>query len=70
MITIIDYKMGNLGSIQNMLNRIGEKSIITNNIKDIENANKIILPGVGSFDKAINNLNALNIVEIIKRKSK
>jgi len=69
MITIIDYKMGNLGSIQNMLIRIGEKSIITNNIKDIEKANKIILPGVGSFDKAINNLNALNLIEIIKRKA-
>lgn len=70
MITIIDYKMGNFGSIQNMLTKIGEKSILTNDIKDIEKAKKIILPGVGSFDNAMNNLNSLNLIDIIKHKAK
>jgi len=50
MIVIIDYKLGNLGSIQNMLKRIGAESVITGDPVVINQAEKIILPGVGSFD--------------------
>lgn len=53
MITIIDYGMGNLGSIKNMLNRIGVPSEITNNPENILKARKLILPGVGRFDTAM-----------------
>ena len=54
MIAIVDYGLGNLGSILNMLKLIGEKAIITSDIEKIENADKIILPGVGSFDMGMN----------------
>lgn len=69
MIAIIDYKMGNLGSIANMLKRIGENPVITNRMSDIANATKIILPGVGSFDNAITNLINLDLIDIIKFKA-
>ena len=69
MITIIDYRMGNLGSITNMLNKIGVECLVTNNITEVERAEKLILLGVGSFDNAINNLNQLNLIEVIKHKA-
>lgn len=66
MITIIDYGMGNLGSISNMIKKVGGTCQLSNSIKDIKCAEKLILPGVGSFDQAMKNLNALNLVEPIK----
>lgn len=66
---IIDYGMGNLGSIQNMLKKVGTKSIITSNTEEIKNAEKIILPGVGSFDNAIENLKKLKLLEVISTKA-
>ena len=56
MITIVDYKMGNLGSIRNMLNKLGVPSQITSDPQEIAKACKLILPGVGAFDAGINNL--------------
>ncbi|MFO0478606.1 MAG: imidazole glycerol phosphate synthase subunit HisH, partial [Bacteroidota bacterium] len=53
MITIIDYGMGNLGSIFNMFKKIGVQSNVTSDKKEIEKATKILLPGVGSFDAAM-----------------
>ena len=50
MISIIDYGLGNLGSISNMLKVIGEKSVITSDFEKIRNSDGIILPGVGAFD--------------------
>ena len=49
MIAIVDYKMGNLGSISNIIKKIGHQSIITSDPSVIANASKIILPGVGHF---------------------
>ncbi len=68
-VVIIDYGMGNLGSISNMLKHIGVDSIISSDHNIIESAEKIILPGVGHFDRAMNNINELNLVEILKKKS-
>jgi glutamine amidotransferase len=68
MITIIDYGMGNVGSIKNMLKKIGHDSIISSNKVDIDNASKLILPGVGRFDTAMENLNNLNLSQLIKEK--
>jgi imidazole glycerol-phosphate synthase subunit HisH len=68
MITIIDYKTGNLGSIQNILKRIGEDSVITSDKDEIARATKLILPGVGAFDTGMRNLTELNIVEILNKK--
>lgn len=65
MIVIVDYGMGNLGSVVNMIKRIGAKAIIANNISEIEKADKIILPGVGSFDSAVKNICKRNFVEVL-----
>ena len=65
MIAIIDYKLGNLGSIKNALDAINLKSVITNNIDVIKKVDKIILPGVGAFKKAMDNLFELNLIETI-----
>ena len=68
MITIIDYKTGNLGSIQNILKRIGEESVVTSDKKTIATATKIILPGVGAFDTGMRNLSELDLVDILNKK--
>ena len=68
MITIIDYGMGNLGSVKNMFKKIGETALISSDKEDIRNATKILLPGVGAFDNAMKNLDDLGLIEIIKEK--
>jgi glutamine amidotransferase len=68
-ITIIDYGMGNLGSIQNMLKKIGVVSVITSDPEIIKESEKLILPGVGSFDQAMFNLNQLGLITIIQNKA-
>lgn len=68
LITIIDYGMGNLGSIANMIKHIGHKSNITSDHSHIKEAEKIILPGVGHFDKAMQNINSLGIHDIVKER--
>jgi len=68
MITIIDYKTGNLGSIQNILRRIGEESVITSDKDEVAKASKIILPGVGAFDTGMRNLAELDLIDVLNRK--
>jgi glutamine amidotransferase len=53
MIGILDYGMGNIGSIENMLRFLNHKSVIVNNSKELRKIDKLILPGVGRFDKAM-----------------
>jgi glutamine amidotransferase len=65
MIAIIDYGLGNLGSIQNMLKRIGVSSLITSKTEEIKNADKLILPGVGAFDVGMKNLNDFGLLDIL-----
>lgn len=69
MITIIDYGMGNLGSIKNIIKKVGHQSEITADKNTIANARKLILPGVGSFDKAMSNLAELGLVDLIREKA-
>ena len=66
MIAILDYGLGNLGSIANMLKVIGEKSKITNSADEIKKSDGIILPGVGAFDASMQKLNESGLTEIIK----
>lgn len=68
MITIIDYNTGNLGSIKNMLKRLGIPSQITNDIAKIEQAEKLILPGVGHFDYGMKNLHNSGVVNMLNQK--
>lgn len=69
MIVIIDYGCGNLGSIKNMLRKIGHDSLISSSLKDISEATKLILPGVGAFDTGINNLRERGLLEILNKKA-
>jgi len=66
-IVIIDYKMGNLTSVANAIKYIGEKPVISNKIEDIENAEYIILPGVGAFGDGIKNIKELGLIETLKK---
>lgn len=66
MIVIIDYDLGNLGSIQNMISRIGYGSVVSKKREDIQTADKLILPGVGSFDKGMENIQKLQIDEVLR----
>jgi len=68
MITIIDFGAGNIGSIQNMIKRMGGECVISNCPNEISNAQKLILPGVGSFDHGMKNLKKSNLIEVLKEK--
>lgn len=67
MIGIINYGLGNLGSIQNMLRTIGVRSIITNKAEDLFECDHLILPGVGAFDAGMNKLNEVGLIAPIKK---
>ena len=64
-IIIIDYKMGNILSIINKIRRVGYDAIVTNEINLIKTADKLILPGVGHFQKAIENLKQLHLLDVL-----
>ena len=66
MIAVIDYDAGNLKSVEKALKFLGEESYITRDRKEILNANKVILPGVGAFGKAMENLKKFEFDKIIQ----
>ena len=67
-IIIIDYGMGNLGSLANMLKKIRVPAKISSDIGDIESAGNLILPGVGSFDHGMQKLRELNLIDMLNKK--
>jgi imidazole glycerol-phosphate synthase subunit HisH len=66
MIGVLDYGIGNVSSIINMLKKIGVSAMPTNDVKGIEKVDKLILPGVGSFDAGMLKLNKSGLIEAIK----
>jgi imidazole glycerol-phosphate synthase subunit HisH len=68
MIVIIDYGMGNLGSIANMLKKVGAQATVSSDIATIEQADKLILPGVGAFDNGMANLSRLGLLPVLNAK--
>lgn len=66
MIAIIDYGTGNLRSVQKALEKIGATAQITQSPNEIQNANKVILPGVGAMQPAMEKLKSLGLIPIIK----
>jgi len=68
MITIVDYGLGNLGSIKNMFKRVGVQSEIISNLDDIARAEKLLLPGVGKFDAAMTRINQSGLREVLDRR--
>lgn len=68
MIVIVDYRMGNLGSILNMLKKVGVKAMLSKSPADITAADRLILPGVGAFDAGMRNLRELGYLDVLHRK--
>lgn len=68
MVHIIDYGAGNLGSILNMMKRVGSEAVLVSNPKNLVNATKIILPGVGHFDQGMKQLHNSGMVELLHEK--
>lgn len=68
MVTIIDYGVGNLTSVQNMFKKAGVEAKISNDQAEIQAAKKILLPGMGSFDNCMNRFNGSGFREIIEQK--
>lgn len=67
MIAVIDYGAGNLHSVKNALDYLGAESVITSSSDEILNADKVILPGVGSFGDAMRRLEEKNLIDSVKR---
>ena len=66
MIAIIDYGMGNLKSVKNALDFLGILSVVTKDKEVIRNSSAVILPGVGAFKQAMDNLKDDNLDIFIK----
>lgn len=70
MITIVNYGMGNLGSMLNMFKRIGVKAVIESDPAIIQQADKLLLPGVGAFDTAMTCINSVpELREVLNHKA-
>ena len=67
-VVIIDYKLGNLFSVKQACDSVGVSAIISSDKKDVLNADALILPGVGAFLEAMNNLKELGLAEAILEK--
>ena len=65
MICIIDYGVGNIGSIKNMIKKIGYESIVSSDFDVIMKADKLLLPGVGSYDYAIQKLKEMELFDLL-----
>lgn len=66
MIAIIDYDAGNVGSVEKALRHLGEEVVVTRDADTLFSAEKVILPGVGSFGDAMKKLQEYGLVEIIR----
>ena len=66
-VVIIDYGLGNLRSVKNRFNQFAENVIISRDINVIKSADKLILPGVGSFKKGIENLRSFGLLEVLNK---
>ena len=68
MLVIVDYGIGNLDSIRNMLKKTGNDSIISSDVQEIGSATKLILPGVGAFDTCASKLRGSGLLEAINKR--
>jgi glutamine amidotransferase len=69
MIVIVDYGMGNLGSVFNMFKKLRVEAKISSDVDEIYQAPKVLLPGVGAFDSAMQRINQLGLREVLDYKA-
>lgn len=65
-VAVIDYGMGNIGSICKMLRLVGAEPFVSRDPEQLQSADKLILPGVGHFDHAMSNLRSANLVDALR----
>jgi glutamine amidotransferase len=68
MVTIVDYGVGNLASIANMARKAGTECAISGDPKVLAAADRLILPGVGAFDRAMANLSERNLIPVLNER--
>lgn len=68
-IYVVDYGAGNIGSVLNMIKRVGGEALPTSDTRALSAATKILLPGVGSFDNAIRKLHSLDLIETLRQRA-
>lgn len=68
-VAVIDYNTGNIDSVIKAIKYFNKSVILTNNQKDIDNSKRIILPGQGSFQFGMQQLEELNLIDLIKKKA-
>jgi len=66
MIAIVDYGMGNLQSVANAVEALGAAYMVTQRPKDVQEADGIVLPGVGAFGEGMENLRKLGLVDVLR----
>lgn len=66
MIAILDYKMGNLRSVENALKRLGAEFTVTDDAGVILSADKVLMPGVGNAAEAMENLRSASLVDVVR----
>ncbi|WP_027906862.1 imidazole glycerol phosphate synthase subunit HisH [Pseudomonas taiwanensis] len=69
MIIVVDYGVGNIASVLNMLKRVGAKAKASNNREEIEQAEKLILPGVGAFDAGMQTLRRSGLIDVLNEQA-
>ena len=69
MIIIVDYGMGNLGSVQDIFKKVGAEGKVSSDLNEIHKAEKILLHGVGAFDTAMQKINDAGMLEVLNHKA-
>jgi len=67
-VVIVDYESGNIGSIVNMLKKIGVDATLSSVVGEVADARRLILPGVGAFDSGMEAIERLGLLEILRHK--
>ena len=68
MIIIVDYKLGNVSSLYNMLRWLNIEARVSSDISDVTRYDKIILPGIGAFDEGMEQLKKMKLLDILQKK--
>lgn len=66
---VVDYGAGNIGSVLNMLKRVGGEALPSGDARTLSSATKVLLPGVGSFDNAVQKLQGLGLIEVLRERA-